>query len=101
VSGSRKGVTVLGAVSNEFESFYTWSEETLTADHGVRLLRAIAEELGEKVIVLLDRALYFYAKDLWEFVSGDRETECIDDTAVERVVGETLQIWYFPSHAPE
>jgi hypothetical protein len=101
VSGSRKGVTVLGAVSHEFESFYTWSEETLTADHGVRLLRAIAEELGEKVIVLLYRAPYFYAKDLWEFVSGDRETECINDTAVERVVGETLQIWYFPSHAPE
>jgi hypothetical protein len=101
VSGSRHGVTVLGAISHTGESFYTWSEETLTADHGLRLLRAITDEFGEKVIVLLDQAPYFYAKDLWEFVGGDRTTESIEDTGVEGVVGEELQIWYFPSHAPE
>ena len=31
VSGSRHGVTVLGAISNDRDSFYYWSEETLTA----------------------------------------------------------------------
>jgi len=49
VSGSRHGVTILGAVSHEAESFYTWSEETLTAAHGIRLLQAIKDEFGEKV----------------------------------------------------
>jgi hypothetical protein len=94
-------VTILGAVSHEAESFYTWSEETLTAAHGIQLLQAIHEEFGEKVIVLLDRAPYFYAKDLWEFVGGDRATETIGDTSVERVIGETLCVWYFPPHAPQ
>lgn len=101
VSGSRHGVTILGAVSTERDSFYTWSEETLTAAHGISLLRALEDEFGENSVVLLDRASYFYAKDLWEFVSGDRETEFIGDTTVERVVGDSLQVWYFPSHAPE
>lgn len=101
VSGSRHGVTVLGAVSNEFDSFYTWSEETLTAKHGISLLRALEDEFGENIVVMLDRAPYFYARDLWEYVSGDQATEFVDDTAVERVVGDSLQVWYFPSHAPE
>jgi hypothetical protein len=101
VSGSRHGVTILGAISHEGESFYTWSEETLTAAHGIQLLQAIQEEFGEKVIVLLDRAPYFYAKDLWEFVGGDRATETIGETSVERVIGETLCVWYFPPHAPQ
>lgn len=101
MSGSRHGVTILGAVSHDFESFYTWSEETLTADHGIALLRAIQDEFGEHIVVLLDQAPYFYAKDLWEFVGGARTTEFVDDTSVERVVGDSLQVWYFPSHAPE
>lgn len=101
MSGSRHSVTVLGAVSNENDSFYTWSEERLTAAHGISLLRALQDEFGENIVVLLDRAPYFYARDLWEFVSDDRATEFIDDTGVERVVGESLQVWYFPSHAPE
>lgn len=101
MSGSRHGVTILGAVSHDGESFYTWSEETLSAAHGISLLRALMDEFGENLVVLLDRAPYFYAKDLWEFVSGDRETEFVSDTAVERVVGDSLQVWYFPPHAPE
>jgi len=40
---------------------------------------------------MLDRASYFYAKDIWDFVSGKEETEYIDDTSVERVCGESLQ----------
>jgi hypothetical protein len=101
VSGSRHGVTILGAISHEGESFCTWSEETLTAPHGIRLLQAIHEEFGEKVIVLLDQAPYFYAKNLWEFVGGDRATETNGETSIERVIGETLCVWYFRPHAPQ
>ena len=101
VSGSRHGVTVLGAVSNERDSFYYWSEETLTAEHGIAILRSLVDEYGENIVVLLDRAPYFYAKDVWEFVSGERSTEFIGDTSVERVVGDSLEVWYFPPHAPE
>lgn len=88
-------------MSHEGESFYLWTEDTLTAEHGIALLRTLQEEFGERLVVLVDRAPYFYAKDLWEFVGGERTTEFVDKTAVERVVGDSLQIWYFPPHAPE
>ena len=101
VSGSREGVTILGAVSHDGDSFYMWSEEKLTADHGITFLRSLEEEFGDNIVVLLDRASYFYAKDLWEYVSGERGTEFVDDTSVERVVGDSLRVWYFPPHSPE
>lgn len=65
------------------------------------MLRALQTEFGKKLVVFLDQASYFYAKDLWEFVSGERSTECVDDTSVECVQSETLQVWYFPAHLPE
>jgi hypothetical protein len=34
-------VTVLGADTHDGESSYCWTEETLTADHGIRLPRAL------------------------------------------------------------
>lgn len=101
VTGSRDNVTVLGAVTHGGETFHCWTEETLTADHGVMFLRALHEEFGDDLVILLDRAPYFFAKDLWEFVSGDRETEWVEETSVECVVGDVLRLWYFPSHAPE
>ena len=45
--------------------------------NGIRLLEALKEEFGEELVVFLDRAGYFYARDLWEFVSGERETETV------------------------
>lgn len=101
VSNSREKVTVLGAVTEDGESFHCWTEETLTADHGARFLDALTDEFGEDIVVMLDRASYFYAKNIWNFVSGTEETEYIDDTSVERVCGESLQVWYFPSRLPE
>ena len=94
-------MTVLGAVTHDGRSYYCWTEENLTADHGIRLLAGLEAEFGEKLIVLIDRAGYFYARDLWEFVSGERRTESIDETSVERVRNETLQAWYFPPRLPE
>lgn len=94
-------VTVLGAVTHDGRSFYCWTDENLSADHSVRLLSALEAEFGEKLIVLIDRASYFYAKDVWEFVSGEESTEFIDETSVERVRNETFQAWYFPPRLPE
>jgi hypothetical protein len=101
VSSSRKNVTVLKAVTHEGDSFHCWTEENLTAQHGIRFLGALLDEFGEKLVILLDQASYFYAKDLWEFVSEERSTEYVDDTSVERVQREKLQVWYFPAHLPE
>lgn len=94
-------VTVLGAVTHEGDSFYTWTDENLSADHGIRLLGALVEEFGDGLVVFLDRAQYFYAKDLWEFVSGNRETETVGDSMVSCVRGDTLDVWYFPPRLPK
>ena len=101
VTNSWDKVTVLGAITDDGDSFYCWTEETLTADHGIRLLEALREEFGEDLVVFLDRAGYFYARDLWEFVSGSRETETVGDSSVSCVRGEELDVWYFPSKLPE
>ena len=100
-SNSWDKVTVLGAVTDDGESFYCWTEESLTRCHGIRLLEALKEEFGEELVVFLDRAGYFYARDLWEFVSGERETETVGDSSVSCVRGEELAVWYFPSKLPE
>jgi hypothetical protein len=94
-------VTVLGAVTHEGESFYCWTEENLTADHGVRLLGALETRFGEDLIVRLDQATYIYANDLWKSVSGEERTQCMGETSIERVRNDTLQGWYFPPRDPE
>ncbi len=101
VWNARTKVTTLGAVTHDGESLYLSTEEYLTAEHGIKLLRALVEEFGEKLIVILDRARYFYAKDLWEFVSGERSVEYVDDTSITCVRNDTLQVWYFPPRLPE
>ena len=62
-------MTVLGAVTDDGDSFYCWTEENLTRHHGIQLLEALTAQFGEELVVFLDRADYFYAKDLWEHVS--------------------------------
>lgn len=61
-SNSWEKVTVLGAVTDDGESFYCWTEENLKAARGIRLLEALKERFGEELVVFLDRARYFYAK---------------------------------------
>jgi hypothetical protein len=81
-------VTVLGAVTDDGDSFYCWTEENLTRFHGFRLLEALKDKFGEELVVFLDRAGYFYARDLWEHVSGARETETVGDSSVSCVRGD-------------
>lgn len=94
-------MTVLGAITHDGRSYYCWTEENLTAAHGIRFLAGLEVEFGEKLVVLLDQAPYFYARDLWEFVSGERRTEYIGETSVERVRNQTVRAWYFPPRLPE
>lgn len=100
-TNSWEKVTVLGAVTDDGDSFYCWTEENLGTRHGILLLRALQAEFGQKLVVFLDRAGYFYTRNLWEFVSGVRATETIEDTSIERVRGDDLEVWYFPSKLPE
>jgi len=92
---------VLGAVTDGGDSFYCWTEENLTREHGIRLLDALQDEFGEELVVFLDRAGYFYARDVWEYVSGERETGTVGDSSVSCVRGATLEVWYFPPKLPE
>jgi hypothetical protein len=64
-------------------------------------LAGLEAEFGKELIALIDRAGYFYARDLWEFVSGERRTETIAETVVERVLNEMFQAWYFLPRLPE
>ena len=77
-------MTVLGAVTDDGDSFYCWTEENLTSQQGIWLLGALQERFGEELVVFLDRAGYFYNRDLWEHVSGERTTETVGDSSVAR-----------------
>lgn len=101
VWNARNKVTTLGAVTHDGESLYFSTEEYLTADHAIQLVEALKQEFGEKLIVLLDQASYFYAKDLWEHVSGTRSIDTVGDTSIKCAEGDELKVWYFPSHLPE
>lgn len=69
--------------------------------HGIWLLKALQAEFGQDLVVFLDRAGYFYTRDLWGYVSGERSTETVGDTSLECVKGEHLEVWYFPPKLPE
>jgi hypothetical protein len=56
------------------------------------LLKALQVEFGEDLVVFLDRASYFYTRDLWEYVSGERATETVSDSSVACVRGEGLEV---------
>jgi transposase len=73
----------------------------LTRFYGIRLLEALKDKFGEELVVFLDRAGYFTARDLWEHVSRERETETVGDSSVSCVRGDGLETWYFPSKLPE
>ena len=53
-SNSWDKVTVLGAVTDDGESFYCWTEESLTRYHGIRLLEALKEEFGEELGITVE-----------------------------------------------
>jgi hypothetical protein len=49
---SWKSVTVLGAVIDDGESFFCWTEDNLSRNHGIRLIEALKERFGEELVVV-------------------------------------------------
>ncbi|UHQ98477.1 hypothetical protein HYG81_23115 (plasmid) [Natrinema zhouii] len=47
-------MTVFGAVTDDGDRFYCWTEENLMRKHGIRLLDAFTERFGEGLVVFLD-----------------------------------------------
>ncbi|XVH33301.1 transposase (plasmid) [Haloferacaceae archaeon DSL9] len=84
----------------EGDSFYCWTEANLMRKHGIRLLNALTEKFGDELVVFFDWADYFYTRDLWGHVSGERETETVCDSSVSCVREDTFGVWYFPSKFP-
>lgn len=101
VGNSWDKVTVLGAITHEGDSFFCWTEENLDRFYGIEFLKALLCEFGEDLVVILDRAGYFFANDVRRFVSGSKELETVDDTSIQCVSGEQLELWYFPPKLPE
>lgn len=94
-------VTVLGAVTNKGKSFYIWTEENLSRHHAIHFLRALLDEFGENLVVFVDRAGYFLANEVREFVSGSADLDTVEESPIDCVRGDTLELWYFPSKLPE
>lgn len=74
---------MLGAVTDDSDSFYCWTEENLETRHGIWLLGALQEEFGEELVVFLGR-------------TGYSTRELSGSTSVVSVRGESLAVWYFP-----
>lgn len=94
-------MTVLGALTHEGESFYCWTEDNLSTEHGIQLVKALEDEFGDDLVIFLDRAGYFYTRDLWEYVSGDRSTETVGENSITCARGDSVEVWYFPPKLPE
>lgn len=65
-----EGVKLLGAVSEDDETFVTPVEDSFTSDVTIRFLRALQTEFGEQIHVILDNATYFTSNQVTEFVEN-------------------------------
>jgi transposase len=81
---SKQGVKLLGAVTDEQELFATEVVDRFTSDVTIRFLRALQDEFGEKIHVLLDNASYFKSQQVRDFV---QETQ--------------IEVTYFPRGSPD
>ena len=84
VSGVREKVNMLGAVTDDGERFVAHTPDQFNAEVAKHFLRAIQQEFGEKLAVVLDNASYFIAKTLKKQAAADG-----------------LLLAYLPSHSPE
>lgn len=75
---------LLGAVSDEREFFATEVNDRFTSDVTIRFLRALQDEFGEKIHVLLDNASYFKSQQVREFVEATK-----------------IEVTYFPRGSPD
>nr|WP_280141214.1 IS630 family transposase [Halogranum amylolyticum] len=84
VSGGRGSVNLLGAVTVVGDRFISFVEGSFTGKVAAHFLRALQEEFGKELVIVLDNASYFIAKHLKK-QAGFRG----------------LLLEYLPSYAPE
>ncbi|WP_256545647.1 IS630 family transposase [Halobellus inordinatus] len=84
VSGGRAAINMLGAVTDTGEHFVALTPDSFTATVSKYFLRALRDRFGKKLVIVLDNAPYFIAKDLKKQAAGDG-----------------LLLEYLPPYAPE
>lgn len=63
-----EGVKLLGALSENGETFVTPVEDSFTSEVTIRFLRALQTKFGEQIHVILDNATYFTSQQVADFV---------------------------------
>jgi hypothetical protein len=84
VSGARESLKLLGALTDQGETFFVECESNFNSEVTIQLLQALQQEFGEKIAVVLDHATYFTANAVKDFAA---------DTAIELI--------YFPRRSPQ
>ena len=64
VSGGRASVNLLGAVTDDDDRFISFIEGSFTGKVAAHFLRALQEEFGKQLVIVLDNVPYFIAKYL-------------------------------------
>lgn len=84
VSGGRASINLLGAVTGDGDRFISFVDRSFTGKVAVHFLRALQQEFGEKLVIVLDNAPYFIAKYL-----------------KKQAAKAGLLLEYFPPYGPE
>ena len=71
VSGGKKRVNLLGAVTDDGDRLICLTPDRFTSKVAKYFLRALQYEFGEKLVIILDNAPYFIAKDLKKQAAAD------------------------------
>lgn len=77
-------MNMLGAVTDDGERFIALTPDRFTAEISKHFLRALQQEFGEKLVIVLDNAPYFIAK-----------------TLRKQAVSDGLLLEFLPAHSPE
>jgi transposase len=84
VSGGRASINLLGAVTDDGDRFVSFVEGRFNGKVAAHFLRALQQEFGKKLVIVLDNAPYFIAKFLKKQAAADG-----------------LLLEYLPAYAPE
>lgn len=71
VSGGRKSINLLGAVTEDSDRFISFVSGRFTGDIAKHFLRALQQEFGKRLAIVLDNAPYFIAKLLKKQATAD------------------------------
>lgn len=83
VSGGRKLINLLGAVTDDGDRFVTQVPGRLKNVVARYFLRALQQEFGDRLAIVLDNAPYFFAK------------------ALKKQAAASLLLGYLPPYSPE